>query len=352
MKKISNSLISWYRSNKRDLPWRTDATPYHVWLSEIILQQTRVNQGLDYYLRICETFPTIQDLAAAKPDDVLKLWQGLGYYSRARNLHACAQQIVADYNGVFPKTKAELLKLKGVGDYTASAIASIAFGESVVTIDGNVFRVLSRLFDIEDPIDVNASRNIFRTLGEELLDGTNPGEMNQALMEFGALQCTPISPDCGACVIRQNCQALASDNITSRPVKRGKTKIKEVWHRYFIIHNDDQVLVRQRPANGIWGGLFEFPVEETDRLPSWAQYPEADLSDWAQGASRIQPLYSTRHILSHRKINAAFIEIRLNELTPFTSDQQLISWDEFEKLAVSRLVDKFYRSPEFKKLES
>ena len=206
--KFSNSLIQWYLQNKRDLPWRNSTNPYHIWLSEIMLQQTRVAQGLPFFLRFTEAFPTVFDLANADEEQVLKLWQGLGYYSRARNLHKTAQFIALELNGIFPATYNDLLKLKGVGEYTAAAIASFVYNENVPVVDGNVFRVLSRYFDVETDIASTGAKKEFTQLASELLPKGKANVFNQAIMEFGALQCVPKNPDCSNCVLNDSCIAL------------------------------------------------------------------------------------------------------------------------------------------------
>ncbi|MEY4860751.1 MAG: hypothetical protein RL059_450 [Bacteroidota bacterium] len=224
-------LISWYLINKRDLPWRKTKNPYKIWMSEIILQQTRVQQGLPYYQKFISTYPTIQSLALANEDEVLNLWQGLGYYSRARNMLKTANVINEEYKGSFPTSYNDLLKLKGIGEYTAAAIASFSFNEPVAVVDGNVYRVLSRLFDIETPIDSVEGKKAFRFLADEVLDKVNPATFNQAIMEFGALHCTPKKPDCNNCVLNRTCLSRENGTISQRPVKKKKTAAKE---RFFV----------------------------------------------------------------------------------------------------------------------
>ncbi len=261
---FSKILINWYLNNKRDLPWRKTAEPYKVWLSEIMLQQTRVEQGMPYYLSFLNEFPTVFDLAEAPQQKVLKLWQGLGYYSRARNLHETAQYVAFELNGIFPQNYTELKKLKGVGDYTAAAIASICFNEAVPVIDGNVYRVLSRYFNIETPINSSAGNREFRALAEELLDEENPSLFNQGLMEFGALQCKPKNPLCETCPFNEACLALKFNKIGELPVKLKKTKVRKRYFNYLVFASDDnKTLLQQRIGKGIWEGMYEFPLVET-----------------------------------------------------------------------------------------
>lgn len=263
---FSNNLISWYLQNKREMPWRKTTDPYKIWLSEIILQQTRVAQGLPYYLRFTERFPTVQDLAAASQEEVLKLWQGLGYYSRGRNLHTSAQVIVSDYGGEFPKTYSEIKKLKGVGDYTASAIASISFNEPTAVVDGNVYRVLSRVFGIATPINSTEGIKEFKALAQQLLDPNQPANFNQAIMEFGAIQCKPQNPYCLHCVFQSECVALQTNKVAELPVKIKKTKVKKRYLNYLVFRSvHGKTLIKQRRGKGIWQGLYEFPFEETKK---------------------------------------------------------------------------------------
>lgn len=266
---FSKSLIHWYLQNKRDLPWRKTTAPYAIWLSEIMLQQTRVAQGLPYFLRFIDAFPTVQDMAAAPEEQVLKLWQGLGYYSRARNLHATAKQIAFEMDGIFPQSSAGLLKLKGVGDYTAAAIASISYGEAVPVVDGNVYRVLSRYFGIETDISSSGAKKQFTELAASLLPKGLASEFNQAMMEFGALQCVPKSPDCGACIFTEKCVAFNTGKVGQLPVKLKKTKVTNRYFNYLIVKDvNNNSVIQKRTAKGIWHNLYEFPLLETEMLLS------------------------------------------------------------------------------------
>lgn len=261
---FSKEIILWYRQNKRDLPWRKTKDPYRIWLSEIMLQQTRVAQGLPYYEKFIEAFPTVFDLANAEETEVLKLWQGLGYYSRARNLHYTAKDIMENYNGIFPSTYKELLQLKGVGDYTASAIASICFNEVTPVVDGNVYRVLARYFNIDIPINSTEGIKVFKKLAQEVIDKEDPANFNQAIMEFGAVQCKPQSPYCIVCPLHTSCAGLEKQRVNSLPVKLRKTKIKNRWFNYLVVVSDEkETLLEQRKEKGIWQGLYQFPLLET-----------------------------------------------------------------------------------------
>jgi len=262
---FSNILILWYLKNKRDLPWRKTKSPYYIWLSEIILQQTKISQGTIYYLNFFENFPNIESLASAHEDEVLKLWQGLGYYSRARNLHKTAIHINLNLNGKFPEVYEELIKLKGIGDYTASAIASICFNQPNATVDGNVYRLFSRYFGIATPINTTKGIKEFKNLAQLLLNIEDPGTHNQAMMEFGALVCSPKNPDCTYCPLNTSCYALQNDKIKELPVKENKIKIKIRYFNYLVFKSKNtHTIVQQRKGKGIWENLFEFPLIESD----------------------------------------------------------------------------------------
>ena len=253
-------------NNSRALPWRKDKNPYFIWLSEIILQQTRVEQGLPYFFKFIQKYPTVIDLALANEDEILKLWQGLGYYSRARNLHTAAKYIKTEYKGIFPKTYKELLLLKGVGEYTAAAIASIAYNETVPTVDGNVLRVISRLFNIEETVDRNKGKQIIRNLMIEIIDNNNPGDFNQAVMELGALICKPKNPNCSQCPLQEKCLALANDTILERPIKSKRINIKHRYLNYFLFSDRNGLLLQKRTNNDIWKNLYQLPLIEEENI--------------------------------------------------------------------------------------
>ena len=263
---FSKKLILWYLDHKRDLPWRTTAIPYYIWLSEIILQQTRVEQGLPYYQAFVSVYPTVKKLANASEEEVLKLWQGLGYYSRARNLHTTANYVSNELSGIFPTSYKELIKLKGVGDYTASAIASICFNEATAVVDGNVYRALARYFGIATPINSSLGIKEFKNLAQQLIDVDKPGNHNQALMEFGARQCKPQNPNCEICIFNDSCIALQQKKISELPVKLKKTKVKNIYFNYIVlIFKNKKTLLQKRIGKGIWQNLYEFPLIETEK---------------------------------------------------------------------------------------
>jgi A/G-specific adenine glycosylase len=264
---FSKTLTTWYLENKRDLPWRKTTNPYLIWLSEIMLQQTRVAQGLPYYMAFTEEFPTVLDLANASEEKVLKLWQGLGYYSRARNLHATSKHIAGNLNGIFPQDYKNLLKLKGVGEYTAAAIASFSYNEVVPVVDGNVFRVLSRYYNIETDIASAKAKKEFTLLAQEVISKDNPALFNQAIMEFGALQCVPKNPNCNLCPLNTSCTALSLKKVNELPIKSKKAKAKNRFLNYlFILDDKNKTIINQRTAKGIWHNLYEFPLVETEIL--------------------------------------------------------------------------------------
>jgi A/G-specific adenine glycosylase len=339
---FSKSLISWYLQNKRSLPWRETKDPYLIWLSEIILQQTRVAQGLPYYNKFVSAYPTVFDLAGANETDVLKIWQGLGYYSRARNLHHSAQFIASELNGVFPKTAKDLIKLRGIGDYTASAIASICYDEASAVVDGNVYRVLSRVFGIETPINSSVGIKQFKELAQELIDPEQPGTFNQAIMEFGARHCTPSGPDCMNCIFSNKCWALKHKTITQLPVKINKTKIK-VHHFNFMVPltNDGKTMMHQRLENGIWKNLYQFPLIDHSKQLTKASllknpYFQTIISPWiVESLTRYneQPIL---HKLSHKDLYITFWIVRVANLPA-----DAISFREVAKHPVPIVLDRF-----------
>lgn len=310
---FSKKVVRWYEKNRRDLPWRETKDPYRIWLSEIILQQTRVNQGLPYYLKFAEAFPTVFDLAAAPGQKVLRLWQGLGYYTRARNLHKCAKEVVARFNGKFPKTFDELKTLPGIGDYTAAAIASISFGQSVAVVDGNVFRVLARIFGIETPINTPEGRRVFTRLANELVPKQNPDVHNQAMMEFGARFCTPRNPLCESCIFQAGCFAYKNSLQHVLPVKLQLKKARKRYFYYFAIQKGESFLMKKREDKDIWHGLYDFVLVETKRPvdPERLFSENESLKKFRKGKlSEISGMY--KHILSHQWIYSRFIQITLS----------------------------------------
>ena len=341
---IQDTLINWYEENHRDLPWRNNPSPYEVWISEIILQQTRVNQGMDYYLRFTKRWPTVNDLAQASEEEVLKMWQGLGYYSRARNLHHCARQVLEEYRGQFPADFEKLKQLKGIGDYTAAAIASIAFNLPHAVVDGNVYRVLARLFDIDTPININEGQKLFAQLADELLNREQPGLHNQALMEFGALHCTPKNPNCLPCPLQAQCLAFAHQTVMQRPVKLAKTKVTTRYFNYLILRINDSVYLHKRSDNDIWKNLYDFPCIESQKPMTVEEVvvSEAFLQLIENNTFTIiksSPVFT--HKLTHRTLLAQFIEIKLEQelLQIQTKDLFLARETELGSFPIPRLID-------------
>jgi A/G-specific adenine glycosylase len=314
---FSKQLIKWYLENKRDLPWRNTQNPYPIWLSEIILQQTRVAQGLPYFFSFTNAFPTVFDLANANEEQVLKLWQGLGYYSRARNLHKTAQIVAFDRNGIFPDNFKDLLKLKGIGDYTAAAIASFSYNEAVPVVDGNVFRVLSRYFDIETDIALASTKKIFSDLAFELMPKNNPAQFNQAIMEFGALQCVPKNPNCSICVFNESCAALQKKKVGELPVKSKKTKVRNRFLNYIIYMDKNQsTIVQKRTEKGIWHNLYEFPLIETEKSVEIDFIASELISENRVITVSQINLQEIIHKLSHQKLHIKFWKVTVKgELT-------------------------------------
>ena len=338
---IQNALFSWYELNKRDLPWRGINNPYKIWLSEVILQQTKVNQGLNYYLKFVKAFPTVDKLALADESVVLKLWQGLGYYSRARNLHNAAKQI--HKMGEFPNTYNELLKLKGVGEYTAAAISSFAYNEPKAVVDGNVYRVLSRLFGVFTPIDSPAGKKEFQNIANSILPKQLAGDWNQAIMEFGALQCTPKSPNCTFCPLIGLCEAHKKNKVSELPFKKRKTKKQTRFIYYVFIKSFGNTVVVKRPENGIWGNLYEFPnvVTKEKINTELALKNMLDMFSIDEGCVKVNSIQeSIKHILSHRIFYCTFIEIEVTSLL-IPDNFVSTSIQELNSFPVSRLMEKY-----------
>ena len=336
------AIHSWYSLFKRDLPWRNTRDPYFIWLSEIILQQTRINQGLSYYIRFSEEFPTISHLATASEDQILKLWQGLGYYSRARNLHFTAKYIFENRQGIFPNDYHSIRSLKGIGDYTAAAIASISFNLEFPVVDGNVFRVLSRFFGISEPIDTSTGKKAFYYLAKEIIKGTDPGMHNQALMEFGALQCIPVNPDCQQCPLNERCFAFSTNRISELPVKQNKNKHRDRYFNYLVIIGKNRIWMRKRVEKDIWKNLFEFPLVETNEeteietlivkddfrnIVQSNQFVIENVSNWKI------------HILSHQRIHYRFFRIRLADENPTLDNLIPVNKEDIFKFAVPKLLE-------------
>lgn len=308
---ISGDLQTWFLQNKRDLPWRNTQNPYFIWLSEIILQQTKVAQGMPYYLKFIENFPTIYTLAAANQDAVLQLWQGLGYYSRARNMHNTAINIVNNHNGRFPASFSELIIHKGIGTYTASAIASFAYNEPVAVLDGNVMRVLSRLFAIEEDINKETTKKILQQLANDILPIANANTHNQAMMEFGALQCVPKNPNCDICPLHTNCMAFAQKKVSILPFKSKKTKPKQRQLHYYIYVCQNKVLMHKRPEGDIWQGLFDFFEIPNEQSVAKMELQQQDLPQ--NGTLLLSE--TVKHVLTHQILHITFSIIKINFFT-------------------------------------
>ncbi|MDD4922255.1 MAG: A/G-specific adenine glycosylase [Bacteroidales bacterium] len=339
---ITSLLPEWYRINKRDLPWRKSSDPYQIWLSEIILQQTRVEQGLPYFESILARFPNVKTLSEAPIDDLLKLWQGLGYYSRARNMHEAAKQVMNEFGGVFPSNYQALLTLKGIGEYTASAVASIAYKIPKAVVDGNVFRVLSRLFALDTPINTTEGKKLFLRIAEELLDQKHPDIHNQAMMEFGAIQCTPANPDCPGCPCSAFCMAYATGKTQDLPVKLAKAKKQERYFHYFFFTDGQSTWLQQRVQKDIWQGLWEFPLVESDREESIETlFQRKDVAAWTNNHGNIGTPVKLKHLLTHRIIYATFFPVHIKDKSHLPKEWKEIKLNEMDLFAVSRLMDLF-----------
>jgi len=341
-------LINWYQNNKRDLPWRHTNDAYTIWLSEIILQQTRVEQGLPYFHKFLENFPTVSDFASATETKVLKLWQGLGYYSRGRNMHATAQAVLNDHNGIFPVNHNELIKLKGIGEYTAAAISSFSSGEARAVVDGNVFRVLSRYFGIDTAINSPTGKKEFFNLANELLDQEDPATYNQAIMEFGAIQCKPKSPNCGICPLNQTCFAFTKNQVNTLPVKIRKAAQKHRYLNYFVCKKDYQILVRERQAGDIWQHLYDFPSIETTEEVSLTKslFEESSFEGKVLEAfgteAKFTHLASKKHILTHQIIHLHFFSLK-NYIFNISKQKELkwVSLIELDELPQPKVIHDF-----------
>ena len=346
---ISAILFKWYNTHKRDLPWRNTRDPYRIWISEIILQQTRIIQGLDYYNRFINRFPDIKTLANATEEEVLKYWEGLGYYSRARNIHATAKTIMEQHDGIFPDNYNELLKLKGIGEYTAAAISSFAWNLPYPAIDGNVFRFLSRLYAIDDPIDSLKGKKYFTTLAKELMNPGNAGLFNQAIMEFGALQCTPAAPRCNSCPFSSQCMALTNKSIDRYPVKKSRVKTKDLFLNYFHIFDDENLLLYKRNEKRIWKNLFEFPLIESETALTFDELTQqTTFKSWfpPQKSYDFKCIIShKKHILSHRILYVNFYQVYIKDGIINKADNFIkIKAEEIDQYPFHRLMMHYIES--------
>lgn len=340
---FQSEIVAWYLENKRDLPWRDTTNPYIIWLSEIILQQTRVEQGLPYFNSFLENFPTVADFANASEERVLKLWQGLGYYSRGRNMLYTAKYIIQHYKGIFPSAYQDLIKLKGVGDYTAAAISSFSSNEKRAVVDGNVYRVLSRYFGIGDPINSTIGQKKFADLANELIADQEPSLYNQAIMEFGALHCKPKAPKCETCPLALNCTALEEGKIGALPVKLKKVKVRSRWFNYFVGIADNEILTKQRQPGDVWQQLYDFPLIETDGEVFQTNTDFiVRVKEMFGNSVSIKLLEAKKHVLTHQIIYVQFFAIdnyivNFNQYTEIKS----VKIDDFKQLPHPIIIGNF-----------
>lgn len=343
MQNVSD-ILNWYKKNFRELPWRETRDPYKIWVSEIILQQTRIAQGISYYYRFIEKFPDVHRLASASNDELMQIWQGLGYYSRALNLHKTALIISTEYKGVFPQTEKELLSLPGIGEYTAAAILSFAYKKPYPVLDGNVYRVLSRLYDIDLPIDMPKNKQVFKEILYELIPEKHPDIFNNAMMELGALVCKPDKPDCSLCPVHSECLARTRGTISSRPVKKAKVAVKELYFCYYLFRYSEYIFVRKRSDKGIWKNLYELPLlelnsriqkDEIQRFrPEDSQFSEPNCSFVCKDF--------TNHFLTHRRLNIQFYTFDLKQIPDYLEKNCLrISMDELTNYPMPVPIKKF-----------
>lgn len=338
---FSKKVVKWYKENHRSLPWRITRDPYHIWLSEIILQQTRVSQGLPYYERFVSKYPTVGDLARAPEQEVLRLWQGLGYYTRARNLHRCAQLVCDELHGVFPDNFDGLRKLPGVGDYTAAAIASIAHRQPVAVVDGNVYRVLARAFGIATPIDSTAGKKEFFELANRVLDKTLPDIHNQAMMEFGALHCTPKAPGCDTCVLKTSCEAYRGELQEALPVKSNTKKSRKRYFYYLVFQQGKSLALKKRSQKDIWHGLYDFALIEKDRPAKIDSLANEPLAKLLLKNNKTVMSDDYKHILTHQTIHAQFIVVPVGSDFKPPENFSFYSPDQIADLPKPVLISRF-----------
>jgi len=344
MAQFLHTIYHWFEKNKRDLPWRRTNDPYKIWISEIILQQTQVKQGIEYYSRFISRFPDIFKLARSPEDEVLKMWQGLGYYSRARNLHHSAKIIVNNYNGQFPSDYEKIISLKGIGEYTAAAIASITFNLPYAAVDGNVSRFLARYFNYEIPVDTSEGKSGINKIANEILDKANPGMHNQAVMEFGALQCTSINPSCTECPVGGSCLAFHNDLVRELPLKTKRPKQKNRYFNYFLFESGNKILMQKREGNDIWKNLWQLPLIETEsdtEIGELLQWPSFSGFTGRDNIGLVKVEKRVIHILSHQKIIARFIRINISEFKNLPSEIIPVNKKDIHKLAVPKLIENF-----------
>lgn len=342
---FTKSILKWYQNHKRPLPWRKTSDPYTIWLSEIILQQTRVDQGLPYFIKFIEKYPNVSEMSKASEEEILKHWQGLGYYSRGRNLLSTAKHVHENLNGKFPNNSKELIKLKGIGNYTANAIASFCFGENVAVVDGNVYRVLSRYFGKETPIDSTEGQKEFQVLANNLLPKGEASEYNQGIMEFGALQCKP-KPDCSICPIALECLALRNNKVQDLPFKSRKLKKKKRFFNYLFLYKENNLLLEQRDKQGIWKNLFEFPlIESNGRHLNFEEIVNQNTTlKTFNSPLEVKDPEEVKHILSHQTLHIKIWPVRLPHLNTYSTKSNIfeVSFEEQEEqYAVPIVLQRF-----------
>jgi A/G-specific adenine glycosylase len=336
---FSAELVKWYNENKRDLPWRHTTDAYIIWLSEVILQQTRVEQGLPYFNRFVEAYPTVSDFAAADEAGVLRLWQGLGYYSRGRNMLKTARTVQQEYDGKFPTTYDDLIKLTGIGEYTAAAIASFAANEQRAVVDGNVYRVIARYFGISEPINSTSGKKIFQATANDLLNKKNPALHNQAMMEFGAMLCKPKNPACGICPVRTGCFAFIHNATTSLPTKINKVKIKQRWFNYFLFTDGGSILMNKRAENDIWANMYDLPMIETTGPVSIEEVlliPEA-IKYFGKDIKVTEVSDAKKHVLTHQHLYIRFITLAVQPVV-ITPNWVFIKVENLQKLPLPKPI--------------
>lgn len=339
---FSETLLLWYHEHKRELPWRGENDPYKIWISEVILQQTRVNQGWNYYLKFIDQFPTIQALAEAPEENVMRVWQGLGYYSRARNIHNTAKNIVENFNGEFPHEYKDILSLKGIGPYTAAAISAIAFGKSHFAIDGNVLRVMSRIYGVFDDIATPVAYKKIKEIGDQLMIDVPASDFTQALMEFGAINCTPKKPSCYYCPFLRICYAFQNDVVELLPIKTNKVKVTLRNFHFFIFSDQDQIIIEKREDNDIWNNLFQFPMIETSQ-PDLKVTRKILLQIGITKNHEIQLILTAKHKLTHQLLDIKFYNVK-GALPPIKNHQILIHKDQLSVKAFPIVLARFIKN--------
>ncbi len=335
---FAETLKNWFKKNQRILPWRENIQAYNIWVSEIMLQQTRVDQAIPFYLNFIKSFPDVQSLANADETSILKSWQGLGYYSRARNMHAAAKQVVVDYNGIFPSKYEDLIRIKGIGPYTAAAISSISFNEKKAVVDGNVYRVLARYFSISVPIDSPKGQKEFAILAESLISESEPGCYNQALMELGALICTPRNTNCEACPIAMNCQSAFAEDRYNLPIKAKKIKTRERFFNYFIIESEGKLWMKKRDNTDILSGMYEFYLVESPIENLGINNFENELPEWLKNISLVK-VWDDKQVLTHQILKLRYFYIRTNDKLFVTN---MYAKEEIVELPKPKMIERIF----------